>query len=703
MSDLDAITNSTPVPADDNDATHVYIEADQAERRLALAVWKAEQKQFDAAQNLFEHALELAPARTDFWMAYAAFLAQQEKWEAAKQQVERAAGDAQVAAVWLDKALAGAANDPAMMYLKAVLLAQLGQHDHARLAFEQLLATAPAHGQAWFDHAVVLEALGEIEAANQSYRSALDIDGHNLAWLVAFGSFLERHERDKQALGVFNRALEQAPQDPELQERVRILERRADKSIEARKLAALAKYKIEEQDEAGEAEVLLADALRMDPECALAHRVQATLLIRQGAFSQAEAHAAQAAELEPDNTEYQAFQRSLRADLEPRRQKVEQLVAQAQAAADIHAARALLNEAFTLVADDVQAHLAYARLLLPGQASEAEEHLRTILALSPQQPEANKQYALLLLERGDEAQARSYILAALEQWPGDEEMTSSYAAWLIEQGRHQEALDRLQPAMEASPASTRLQVQYAVVLARMGQIQEALPRFEALLQTEPQNAILHREYAVVLRHEKRYADAEAHLRAALETVPDDAVAHRELATLLATHQRYYQALEHIQQAVALRPGDEAIQAQAEEIEAQLRRLEKVEEEVAFAAWLSRQGTPEHTAKACQAFERALAQAPGSALAAREYALFLEQQGELEQARDLLDRALAIVPGDPQLEARREAITRALEPPATVQALPPKRSPEPPVDRIPSVSPPPKQQSFWDWFRSQIGF
>jgi Tfp pilus assembly protein PilF len=154
-------------------------------------------------------------------------------------------------------------------------LTYLGRYGEARATFERLLTVVLDNGQTLADQAALLEAMGELDAADQSYRAALEADSANLAWLMAYGAFLERCERYEEALRILDRALELNREDVGLRERVEMLRPYANREVEARKRAALAKLKLEEQDSVDEAAALVTEALRMAPECALAHRVQA--------------------------------------------------------------------------------------------------------------------------------------------------------------------------------------------------------------------------------------------------------------------------------------------------------------------------------------------------------------------------------------------------------------------------------------------
>ena len=109
------------------------------------------------------------------------------------------------------------------MHLQAVLLTHLGRYGEAQATFERLLTVVPDRGQTLADQAVLLEAMGEWNAADRSYRAALEADAANLTWLTAYGVFLERYERYEESLHILERALELNREDAGLRERVEML------------------------------------------------------------------------------------------------------------------------------------------------------------------------------------------------------------------------------------------------------------------------------------------------------------------------------------------------------------------------------------------------------------------------------------------------------------------------------------------------
>lgn len=683
---------SSPIVADNT--TQPPPDLARAEQRLALALWREDQHQPVAARLLFEEALQLNPANIAFRMAYIAFLLRQAEWPVAKEALTQAIEtDSTAATAWLNDKLQHQPDELALLYLQALLLIQLGRQNEALVTFGRLLQIAPNYGQAWVDQATVLEGVDQPERAERSYRTALEIDPNNVSWRMAYSTFLEKGERYEEALRILEYALALAPGDVDLQMWVEELKRYANREVEARKRAALAELKLK-KDDVAEAAALIAEALQMAPTYALAHRVQADVFRRQGLLARAEAHLFRAIELEPDNPEHQIAQQAFQAQVEPQRERVRQLVAQARAAADRKAASLCLDEALKLIADDVDVHVVYAEWLAPDSPDEAEQHLKTALAVVPRHLEATKRYVMFLCQQGRWPEAEPYFRGLVGILPQDEELTDAYAGWLMGQGRYQEVLNLL----ASQPVSARLQGKLAVALAYDGQLTEAQKKFETALEIEPQNATLHGEYAGVLRQVGRWTEADNHFRKALELEPGYVAARCEYADLLLTRQHYHEARQHIQLAQTLRPGDMQIEAKVRLIEERLRQFEAVEAELAYAVWL---GNEDRVAEASDAFDQALTSAPDSVIVLRKYALFLEDQGKLDQAKILLEKVQQLMPGDQEIEVHYTSILNKIAdckvaslsspdvdtPGLTVPPIPesPPLPPEPPVEPPPPPS------------------
>jgi tetratricopeptide (TPR) repeat protein len=636
---------------------------------------------------LFEEALTLDPANTSFRLAYAAFLFDHEQWAIARQSLLQAVEEnPELAQQWLESELQDTPGKTSLLYCQALTLAELHEVEAARAVLDELLNLDPNHGPAFADRATLLEAMGEQDLADQDYRSALSIEPQNVSWLVSHALLLESKARYEESLELLQRALSLDPENTTCYQQAQRLIQLAERETGARKHAALAQWTLASGAGDTEAAAHAEEALRLDERCAPAHSVQAEVLVRRRFLMQARQHLQRAVALEPGDQEYREALEALEASIEGCRKKVSGLIAQAEGTKNRQLARLLLDEALSLVQDDPNAHVAYARLLWPHQPEEAEMHIHAALAAAPQHFGAVKMHAMLLHQRGRAYEAEAQIASALAAQPRDAQLAELYADLLMQSGRYEEAAACLLTALEGEPSNGKLNARLAVACAKSGRTRDALTRFEIALKTESDTAFLHREYAEVLLTMGRHREAEQHYVRALELDPKDPLAHRGYATLLAALQRHHQAREQIQRALALLPGDAEIAAQAQEIESQTRHFEQVEESIAYAAYLGRQSSATSIRKARQIFEQLERSHRSSFLVLKEYGKFLQAQQHLVAAKEILQRALDSVPEDAEIKQRLAeiAVAESIAPP------PPPHTPTP----VPSHPVPMERLSLW---------
>lgn len=98
--------------------------------------------------------------------------------------------------------------------LEAALLYNAGDYSKALHLYDSALATAPENPDFLYGRALVYEATGKVDSAEQQLRDILKIHPDDARVLNALGYMLTNHSRDyAQALGYIRRALEQHPGD----------------------------------------------------------------------------------------------------------------------------------------------------------------------------------------------------------------------------------------------------------------------------------------------------------------------------------------------------------------------------------------------------------------------------------------------------------------------------------------------------------
>lgn len=120
-------------------------------------------------------------------------------------------GDADSALAWVVRARAHLPNEPRYRLGEGQVLAALGRFDEAAAAYRQLLSDQPAHADAWFALAVMLEARGDWRAAIDAYDSLLALDPANLDAVNNLGN-CHRHCGELEAAeAAYRRALAEQP------------------------------------------------------------------------------------------------------------------------------------------------------------------------------------------------------------------------------------------------------------------------------------------------------------------------------------------------------------------------------------------------------------------------------------------------------------------------------------------------------------
>ena len=116
---------------------------------------------FAPAEQLFAHALDLAPDFADARSDYIAVLHQQHKWQAAIAE--------------LDKCLEEDPEQPDLVLMKAIATFQLNDYAASLALFDRLLRDHPGVAQYWGGYASVLRGAGRRDESIAAYRRSLEL------------------------------------------------------------------------------------------------------------------------------------------------------------------------------------------------------------------------------------------------------------------------------------------------------------------------------------------------------------------------------------------------------------------------------------------------------------------------------------------------------------------------------------------------
>jgi len=199
-------------------------------------------------------------------------------------------------------------------------------------------------------------------------------------------------------------------------------------------------------------------------------------------------------------------------------------------------------------------------LLHEGRTGEAIAHCRAAVRLAPTGAPGfnNLAYALLLTGRGNEAIAAYREAARLDPRYAAAWVGLAYA--LIRAGRPAEAVAPGTEAVRLQPGFADAHNTLGIALAETGRTTEAIACFEHALRLDAGAADVHNNLGNALAAAGRTAEAIAQYREAVRLNPDFAPAQRNLGEELRRAGRDAEAAEPLAAAARLESGEDAIPA-----------------------------------------------------------------------------------------------------------------------------------------------
>lgn len=198
-----------------------------------------------------------------------------------------------------------------------------------------------------------------------------------------------------------------------------------------------------------------------------------------------------------------------------------------------------------------------AALVRQGRAQDAVAHLDRALALQSEAPAAkiHVTYAKALLELGRPGDALDHLTRAVERDPDDADAQYSLGAALLAAGRPDAALPPLEAAVRLAPEDPEAHNNLANALLRTGRAEAAAVAYRRALALRPDYAEAHNNLGAALLHVGAVDEGLRHLERALALKPDHANARYNLAGALLTAGRTGDAVVQYREAVRLTPDD----------------------------------------------------------------------------------------------------------------------------------------------------
>jgi tetratricopeptide (TPR) repeat protein len=482
-------------------------------------------------------------------------------------------------------------------YNLGLALAHAGEPQRAQIELGRVIQQKPDYTSAHNARGLVLESLGEHEAAAEEFRSVLKLEPRS----VSAASNLARafHSQQKYTAEIYS--LRQAmsfgpPPDQAVQLGVALgatLDRlgKTDEAVaELRKLATLypkswdahfnlanlyaqhLRYK--------EARVEYAEALRLDPENDPARLSLAKTLLELG-----EAGAALPL--------IQEYTRRMPGDYEG----YLTLAHAYRRQGDLVNAVEGLRHALALKPDnyEVQYNLGLV-LARAGNLEQAQQCLETAVKLNPQEAGAHYELSLIYakqknqqrykeelqafqrarlrsdenwnfdllrikgndaLQKGDAKGAAGAYREALKLKPNDPGMHYNLALALAKLGDHAEEKHELEKSIQLGSNVAEAQNQLGVLDMTDGKLAEAEKEFKAALAIDPAYAEADNNLGTLYGKVGNYPAAIELFRQAIEINPQYGQAHLNLGLVLAAQGKYAEARQHLQKALELEPDNRA--------------------------------------------------------------------------------------------------------------------------------------------------
>ena len=188
-----------------------------------------------------------------------------------------------------------------------------------------------------------------------------------------------------------------------------------------------------------------------------------------------------------------------------------------------------------------------------GRLHDAEACYRRMLALDPDNAEANDNLGHVLIALGRAGDAEHHYRRAIALNRGSHITFNNLGNVLLHSGRMEEAVHSYRQALALDPGVPDIHLNLGIALSRLGRLAEAEKSYRGALSINPDNPTAHNDLGVLLTKLGRIDEAEHSYRRALALEPGFAEAHDNLGSLVGYTARLDEAVHHYRQALALKP------------------------------------------------------------------------------------------------------------------------------------------------------
>lgn len=247
---------------------------------------------------------------------------------------------------------------------------------------------------------------------------------------------------------------------------------------------------------------------------------------------------------------------------------------------------------------------------------------------APHQPNAYANWGTYLAQQERWAEAETVFLLGIDRCKQDGLLLFNMALTLAKQGKDDQAEQWFRRTVKTDPSQTQAWLILADTVRDQGHLDEAETYYRKGIEFDPHNADAWQGLGEIMLRTKRYQDAEKILRKAVTFDPNHAVAWNNLAVALRELEQPDEAVEAFRTALEKDPS----MLITWETLAQLFCM--------YGIWAEAEST----------LRGAIHHFPQQALLYRNLALAIRQQGRLDEALTIAQKAANLDPNNPEIQS-----------------------------------------------------
>ncbi len=188
-----------------------------------------------------------------------------------------------------------------------------------------------------------------------------------------------------------------------------------------------------------------------------------------------------------------------------------------------------------------------------GDLSKAETLYKQILAISPNNVDANNLMGVLAGQNGQHETAINYIRKAIKSAPNIAMLHYNLGSTLKELNRSKQAISSFKKALSINPNYSEAANNLGMTLQDIGATDQAIESFHNSISINPHNLEAHYNLGCILQESNKPEKAISHYQKALSLNDNHSRAHNNIGATLAATGNPKQAEDHFKKATLIDP------------------------------------------------------------------------------------------------------------------------------------------------------